>query len=664
MPKYKITSPDGRTFEVTAPDGATQDQVLEYAKRQFSQTSQTPKEKAPDPSEGSLPFRPFGIDTGIQMPQGVSRFLAGAGKAYADIGRGTGQFVRDAIETVAPPQRTPADLVTGSPGKSFADTLGLPTRADIDEVKRRDAPLMNTGAGLAGNITGNVAIAIPASRIPGANRIVGSALVGAGLGAVQPVGTDDSRMGNMAVGGVTGALVPAAIKGVKVTKAALIDPFTEAGRTKIVGNALNAAAADPKQAVVNMRANTGSTPGFLPTAGQASGDAGVASVERTARAIDPGGFGAVDESQRAALVNALRSIAKTPEERAAAEAARDAAVKPLYDAAKQATVSGDDALSELLKRPSMQSAQERAAALALERGEPVTSAGNSGVAALGLGAQPAKTIETGLLDEAGKPIVRQIAAQPATYSGKALHDLKMGLSDAIGSPASGMQGAERAAAIDTQNAYLKWLEDKIPAYGTARQTYSEMSQPINQMDVGRELYNRFVPALADNAAIPFKSRADALAQALRNGDDLARNVTGMKGTTLSGVMEPEQMSLLSGIIKDAQMKAAAESAGRGVGSDTVQKMAMSNLISEAGLPSWIQSMGRVPGGWLKTAGDVLYTKNDDTMRRMLADILKDPTAAAAAMEKAGVPPSKIAEALRVGVQAPTMALPAVANGSQ
>lgn len=39
MPTYRITAPDGRTFEVTAPEGATQDQVLEYAKKNAPQPS-------------------------------------------------------------------------------------------------------------------------------------------------------------------------------------------------------------------------------------------------------------------------------------------------------------------------------------------------------------------------------------------------------------------------------------------------------------------------------------------------------------------------------------------------------------------------------------------------------------------------------------------------
>jgi hypothetical protein len=35
MPKYRITGPDGGTYEVTAPEGATQEQVLAYAQQNY-----------------------------------------------------------------------------------------------------------------------------------------------------------------------------------------------------------------------------------------------------------------------------------------------------------------------------------------------------------------------------------------------------------------------------------------------------------------------------------------------------------------------------------------------------------------------------------------------------------------------------------------------------
>src|SRR2546426_6594994 len=36
MPKYRVTSPDGKSFDINAPEGASQDDVMEYAQSQYS----------------------------------------------------------------------------------------------------------------------------------------------------------------------------------------------------------------------------------------------------------------------------------------------------------------------------------------------------------------------------------------------------------------------------------------------------------------------------------------------------------------------------------------------------------------------------------------------------------------------------------------------------
>ncbi len=41
MPRFEITAPDGRLFEVTAPAGASQAEVLAYAQQNFSQPPQS-----------------------------------------------------------------------------------------------------------------------------------------------------------------------------------------------------------------------------------------------------------------------------------------------------------------------------------------------------------------------------------------------------------------------------------------------------------------------------------------------------------------------------------------------------------------------------------------------------------------------------------------------
>lgn len=109
-----------------------------------------------------------------QGMSGTDKFLSGAGKAFYDIGRGVKQLT------------------------------GNMSREEVDATKAMDAPLMNTGAGVAGNILGNAAIIAPTAFIPGANTYAGAAAIGALSGAIQPVGTQDSRTLNTALGGGSG----------------------------------------------------------------------------------------------------------------------------------------------------------------------------------------------------------------------------------------------------------------------------------------------------------------------------------------------------------------------------------------------------------------------------------------------------------------------------
>lgn len=104
----------------------------------------------------------------------TEKLLAGVGKAFVDTGRGVKQIV------------------------------GLRSREEVDRDKELDAPLMKTGAGLTGNILGNAAMFAPVAFVPGANTYTGAALAGSVAGASQPVGTDESRLTNAAIGGGAG----------------------------------------------------------------------------------------------------------------------------------------------------------------------------------------------------------------------------------------------------------------------------------------------------------------------------------------------------------------------------------------------------------------------------------------------------------------------------
>jgi hypothetical protein len=150
----EIETPDGI---VEFPDGTT-DEVITAAMRRAYPPQSIDLYNA-DPTEGM---------------SGTQKFLAGAGKGMTDIGRGIGQVA------------------------------GLVDQQSIDDAKRRDAPLMNTGAGTAGAITGSVATMLPAMAIPGVNTYAGAAALGAGTGALAPVASDESRLTNTALGAAGG----------------------------------------------------------------------------------------------------------------------------------------------------------------------------------------------------------------------------------------------------------------------------------------------------------------------------------------------------------------------------------------------------------------------------------------------------------------------------
>lgn len=106
----------------------------------------------------------------------------------------------------------PAELMVAGAQKAFSDAgsgikqiVGLKSRDDIDQQKKLDAPLMERGWARGGNALGSMALMAPASLLPGANTVTGAAVIGGLAGAVQPVGTEDSRTQNALYGAGGGA---------------------------------------------------------------------------------------------------------------------------------------------------------------------------------------------------------------------------------------------------------------------------------------------------------------------------------------------------------------------------------------------------------------------------------------------------------------------------
>ncbi len=123
---------------------------------------------------------------------GPQKFAAGMGKAPMDLLRGAQQ-----VAPMLPQVMDPFGLT--------AKILGKADQKEIDEAKRLEKPLLNTGAGTAGNIAGSVLTTLPAAFVPGANTVAGAGLVGAVGGALQPTSEGDSRLLNTGLGAAFGA---------------------------------------------------------------------------------------------------------------------------------------------------------------------------------------------------------------------------------------------------------------------------------------------------------------------------------------------------------------------------------------------------------------------------------------------------------------------------
>jgi hypothetical protein len=173
-------------------------------------------------------------------------------------------------------------------------------------------------------------------------------------------------------------------------------------------------------------------------------------------------------------------------------------------------------------------------------------------------------------------------------SGKTLHYLKMAMDDLADNPAvHGIGGNQVRAITSTKNDLVNWIGRNIPDYDAARTTYSAMSKPINQMEVGTAFRNKLQPALADFGASS-RTRAAAYAEALRSGDDFAAQTLGRSSARLKDVMAPDQMSKLKLIAEQLGRRTNADELGKAIGSNTSQNMIGQNvlrqLLGPLGLP--------------------------------------------------------------------------------
>ena len=519
----QIVEYNGQRIEF--PDGMPPKEIEAAIRR--SALSLPPNPKAPDPTEGM---------------SGVDRFRAGMGKAFTDVARGVGQLVPEA--------------------------LGGVTRADVAESRKRDAPLMATGAGLGGDIFGNLAALLPTAFLPGAGTIPGAAVIGGVSGLLQPSERNGEPLQNTVIGGIAAPGAIAAGRGATALYQggkALVEPLTKAGQERIAASVLQSSATDPAKAAAAAARARELVPGSTPTLAQVADDPGLAQLERTIL-NNPEYAGAVQSrlgDQRMARLGAIKDVAGRGDYYDDIVKGRAIFANEDYGNAMKAGVNQPMAealqpqIESLLRRPSITQAKGVAQRLAAENDQSLTNFG---------------TVEG--LDWLKKALDNQISK--ARQPGSAIGD------------------AELRALVQTKSDLMATLEQIAPAYKQANQNYAAMSQQVNSSEVARSLLDKLnKPGSRYATPGTAKEMGDAYSDALAKSFDSVKKSTGMdKGIT--DVMAPRDVKALEDVARDIARKQFAETAGRATGSNTAQNLASQNMLRRmlgpTGLPeSWAES---------------------------------------------------------------------------
>lgn len=381
-----------------------------------------------------------------------TRFALGAGKNLV----GAGQM---AIGAISPGARKVASSLVFNPLiERFKRTeeIGNPEhKVDI--------------MGLAGEALSPVGLGVTKSIAP-ATGFLGKVGQGSLFGATQAVTTPTTdadgfelkKLGQAATGATVGAVIPTvgeAAKFIGRSAKDLINAFLPSGAEKISTKYANEIVGpDNMQKIVKditeqlNRQGTGTfVPGYKKTVGEMVSHMPEASpllalqqgTGSTARGVSAQ-FGQRAADNQAAIVNALRPIAGTPQELAAAEGKRAATGKVLYDAATKANPKIDEALVSTTDNPYFIKAWPEAKRMA---------------------------------DAAGK-------SDTTTY----LHNIKLILDNELQKTGdSALNRGQRKLVGDLQRNVVEWLKTSNPVYDIARSEFRSQSIPINRMQVGQAL---------------------------------------------------------------------------------------------------------------------------------------------------------------------------------
>jgi hypothetical protein len=263
-------------------------------------------------------------------------------------------------------------------------------------------------------------------------------------------------------------------------------------------------------------------------------------IQKTISKTSPGAQQAKELADEAARMSTIKEI--TPDLDAAVKA-RKAASDPLYKVADKAIVPIDDDVAAVLARMP-EGTLAAAANIAKMEGRPFI-----------MGKTSAPTMQpTGVLDAAGNPVMREVPGNTAELTGESMHYIRRALSDiAYGSPAANIGRDTQIAARSLLDDYLKVFESKVPEYGQARAIFSDLSAPVNQAQVLKEMASVLEKPGGGERIGPFLN-------VLGRGETAMLKRAGGKGApryeALSEVLTPDQLKTVRTVADELAAEAS------------------------------------------------------------------------------------------------------------
>lgn len=506
-----------------------------------------------------------------------------------------------------------------------AGMLGFHSQPWQEKIDRQNQWMSeNTGTGVGKAVADTIMTAPAMYAVPG---VAGGALMKplaqigqdmglAGItGAITHPGDAWDRLSNGAIDAVgagafstVGQVAKPVIKYLGGAARTVHDIFTDSGHmSKLADYVRQAVPEDAIQTVIsNLENYKQLIPSsvkrginYKPTAAEVGQHTGLNTLQDYFSGVNPGQYISRELDNIGAESKLMNAVAD-PKKLAEKIGFRAAETKPLYDAAKQTMVPVDQELVQLLKRPEMRKALNRA----------ITTGANNGLT------PPTRMVLNQVLS----------GRNSAQISGDALHHVKLGIDSLIKDAKDPRANLNQDAFKDIRSAFQDWRTKNMSDYAQAQSKYRQLSRPVNRRNAAQEIIDKVYPHGTEDSAALYRTDSLKLGDIIADPDKLVQAGTDFKGSTYDNTFTNRQKDLMSNV-SESQRRRAASKLTSGTG---FQHEAGGSMESR-GVGAVAQAISGVPGIYQGVTAKLLseMTGQNRAIQSRLADILLDPKQTAA-----------------------------------